>query len=520
MPELFLKNLKNTIKYEWKLAFCTSFIFGILTHIYIFVNRFPNHDGLLNLHSKQAMVKSGRFFLGPASSMSSYFDLPIVIGVLSIFYLALAAICITMIFDLKKKIAVVLVSGIVVSFPSISATFSYIFTADGYFLGLLMSLLAVALTKRYKYGFLLGAVLLCLAVGIYQANLSIALTFLTLWVIHEILFASSTCKENWIKLAKSVLMVGIGMVAYLIVYKISTSIFAVKISSYQGLDKVGSVSMSSFSEQVTKIHEELKMFFFRGFLFPHDEPNLLEYLNVIVFIALVMSMIAVIWKNRVYKNVGNLATFVLLVASLPISYYIAYFLSPDVSYHMLMVFSLSSVYIFLAILFDRVDELKPFVVDRITSWASVVVLAITIVNFAIIANIQYFNMELRHEKSINFANRIVTRMEMLPNYHSVEKMVIYGNPNVYSTLTSEKIPAKIPKMTGAMGEIIFHKNYHYQFFINTFLGLPLNPISFDEFYEIQESDEYKEMGIWPAPDSVKVIGNVAVVKLQDGKVEY
>lgn len=520
MPENFLKNLYNKLKYEWKLAFCSAFVIGILTHIYIFVNRYPNHDGLLNLHSDQAMVTSGRFFLGPASSISSYFDLPLVIGILSIFYLALAAACITMIFDLKKKIAVVLVAGIVVTFPSISATFSYMFTADGYFLGIFMATLAVALTKRYKYGFLIGAGLLCLAVGIYQANLSVALTFVTLWVIYEILFTSSTLLANWTKLVKSVLMVGIGMVAYLVVYKISTSIFAVQISSYQGLDKVGSISVSSFPEQVTKIHEELKMFFFRGFMYPTFEPNLLEKLNVIIFFVLVIGVIVVILKNKVYKNVGNLATFALLVLSLPISYYIAYFLSPDVFYHMLMVFSLSSVYIFLVILFDQMDELKPLFIDKLTSWISVIVLAITVLNFAIIANIQYFNMELRYEKSSNLVNRMVTRIEMLPDYESASKLAIYGNPTIQSNLSSEKIAPKIPEMTGAMGELFFYKNYHYHFFINAFIGLPLEPLGFDEFYSIQETDEYKAMGIWPAPDSVKVIDDAVVVKFQHGKIEY
>lgn len=520
MPEHFFKNVFSKIKYEWKLAFCSAFVIGILTHIYVFVNRFPNHDGLLNIHSKQAMVTSGRFFLGPASSISSYFDLPLVIGVLSIFYLALAAACMAMIFDLKKQIAIVLVSGIVVVFPSISATFSYMFTADGYFLGIFMATLAVALTKRYKYGFLIGAGLLCLAVGIYQANLSVALTFVTLWVIHEILFTFSTFKENWIKLGKSALMVGIGMLAYLVIYKITTSLFAVKISSYQGLNKVGSMSISDYPERFTQIEIELKEFFFRGLTNPLYEPNLLERLNVIVLIALVLGIITVLLKNKVYKNIGNLATFVMLVASLPISYYIAYFLSPDVFYHMLMVFSLSSGYIFLAVLFDQTDEVKPFFLDRITSWISVAVLIITVINFAVIANIQYFNMELRHEKSINLANRIVMRIELLPDYESVRKMAIYGNPNIYSSLTSKKVPAKIPPMIGAMGETVFYKNYHYQYFLNTFIGLPLAPIGFDQFYEIQESDEYKEMNVWPEANSVKVIDDVAVVKFVDEHVDY
>lgn len=72
MPEQVLKSLKEKIQPEWVLAFFSAVMIGFLAHAYVFLHRLPNHDGIINIYNTQAKVKSGRFFLGPASGMSSF----------------------------------------------------------------------------------------------------------------------------------------------------------------------------------------------------------------------------------------------------------------------------------------------------------------------------------------------------------------------------------------------------------------------------------------------------------------
>lgn len=511
MPEEVLRKLKSWIKPEWRLAFYAALIIGVLTHIYVFVHRFPNHDGLHNFHSNQAMVTSGRFFLGPASGISSYFDLPWVNGLLSIVYLALTSICLVILFSIRKKLSIVLVSGIVVTFPSVASTFSYMFTADGYMLGILMATLAVVLTKQFKIiGIILGAILVGLSVGVYQANLSVVLTFTTIWIIHDIFFSNSTLKQIWGNIVRAVIMVGAGMVSYYVVYKLFTTLLKVDITNYQGLDKVGSLTFSDIPKRILQIIGELKTFFFRGFSNSYGI-NLLELLNVIIFIVLIVSALSLIIRNQLYKSIGKLATLLLCVITLPISLYIAYFASPNVFYHMLMVFSLSSVYIFTVLLYDAVEIKPKFKLNQLTSWATVIVISLSILNFAIIANIAYMNMELRHEKSVSFANRLVDRIEQLEGYENVEKMAVFGNVEMYSKLTSEIIPNQIPTMTGSVGEYVFYKPYSYPELIDNFLGYSLVPATEEELLAIEQMEEYKEMGTWPKEDSVRIIGNTIVV---------
>lgn len=89
MPEEIFRKFNTIIKKNWKVAFFSAIIIGFLTHMYVFTNMLPNHDGVNNIYDAQRKFYSGRFFLSPVSGISSYFDLPWINGTLGILYLAL-----------------------------------------------------------------------------------------------------------------------------------------------------------------------------------------------------------------------------------------------------------------------------------------------------------------------------------------------------------------------------------------------------------------------------------------------
>lgn len=182
---------------------------------------------------------------------------------------------------------------------------------------------------------------------------------------------------------------------------------------------------------------------------------------------------------------------------------------------MLMVFSLSSIYIFLVLIYDAIDSNQSSIFKEILSWGTTILIALTVFNFALIANIAYMNMELRYEKSVSFANRLVDRIEQLDEYDTIEKMAVFGNVELHSTLSSVSIPSQTPTMTGTVGETVFYKPYSYTELIETFLGYSLVPASEEDLQAIQQTNFYKEMGVWPAQDSVRVINNTVVVKFEN-----
>ena len=86
-----LKALWTRISPPQKAAFFGCFLSGYLVHLYVFTNIIPNSDGLSRIFDPQQMTVSGRWFLHFASYFNGFTQMPAVIGLFSVLFLALAA---------------------------------------------------------------------------------------------------------------------------------------------------------------------------------------------------------------------------------------------------------------------------------------------------------------------------------------------------------------------------------------------------------------------------------------------
>lgn len=126
LKDYYHKNIKK----EMKIAFIATFILGMLVHGYKFTNTLLNHDSLYNGYSSQNVVGSGRWFLTIACGFSSYFDLPWINGIFSITLISLTVVVIIVLFKLENPILIVIIGGVVVTFPGITETLFFGFTSE------------------------------------------------------------------------------------------------------------------------------------------------------------------------------------------------------------------------------------------------------------------------------------------------------------------------------------------------------------------------------------------------------
>ncbi|MFC2947680.1 glucosyltransferase domain-containing protein [Virgibacillus sediminis] len=505
MPEDFFSNFNRMLKREWKIAFISAVIIGFLTHMFVFTNALPNHDGILNIYSEQKKYTSGRFFLGPVSGVGSYFDLPWINGLLSMVYLALIAVFLTEFFKLTKKTSIVLTAGLIVTFPTVASTFSYMFTADAYMAGFLLGVLAVWMTGKYKYGFLPASTIVYVSVGIYQANLTLILTLVTVWMVTE-LIKNTLYKPLFLLLSKYMVMTTIGMGLYAVTFKLYQRYEGM--TNYQGLDQVG-MSLGNVGEQLREIIDTFKEFLFRGF-FTDYPVNLFEILNVLLIVAIVAGLIISIIVHKV--ALARIGLIVIGFVLLPVFSFFLYFVSPAVSYHMLMVMSLAIIYILPIILYDRMH--KPLLSVQWFSWGTVILAALIIFNFSIISNIAYFNMNLKYEKSYGYTLRILDRIEQTEGYENADTLAVIGYPNVETDLGSNTVPQSIPSMTGAMGDIFLSQTYQFSVMLHHFIGENIEAASNGQLEELQGSRTLEQMDAWPAESSVRVVDDTVIVKLR------
>ena len=266
------------MKREWKLAFFTVLICGLLVHFKVFAGDFPNHDGLSSMYFDQNMITSGRWFLMIACGISSYFTLPWLIGMFSLVFLGIGVAALVDFLEIKEDISVVLISCMVVVFPALASTYAYIFTADGYMMALGLVFLAVAFTGKSKWGFLPGAVCLAFSMGTYQSYLAFAI-LLSIYGCVMILMTKQSFREKLIGMLHYLYMGVLGVGLYYLILQILLKIQGKVLDTYQGINGMASAGGRSLSGMLVQIYGDFLAFTVKG--------NVL-YNNMLSFSAIVL----------------------------------------------------------------------------------------------------------------------------------------------------------------------------------------------------------------------------------------
>lgn len=532
------------IKKSWKIAFYSAFVLGLLVHIYKFTNLLPNYDALYNFYSTQNMVGSGRWFLSIACGFSSYFDLPWVNGMLSLVFMGLTAAIITEVFRMENPMLIVLSSGLLVSFPAITATMAYEFTADGYMLAMLLAALSTYLTKMEHMEkicwmrMVLSSICICLCCGIYQAYVSFAFVLAVCYFMTELLEYRWEDKQYWKWIIMQVLIYGIALASYYLIWKLCLHIQGFSASSYQGIDNVGIMDASAFVSGFLKIAWDFVRFFLEWNILEHGV-TAYSALNILFLIAFALGLILSIRKSGICGRKTHFILLLLCIAVLPVGCYIWYLTSPDVFYHILMLQSVCLLYIFTAILYDR------WLCGQKGSIAGAVVLVLLsaiVFNNSISANMYYNYMHQCFVRTQSDAIELSTRIHLLDN-GEIKYIAMYGGMPDYSQedhfrqdglrqlgglrLVGRNILSPMFLSLYTDFDLSFYRinNLEYPVVENE-PGIPA-PQDWEFRFPIlgkkaqqalAQTEEFLSMPVWPARDSVQVIGDTVVVKLSEPEV--
>ena len=197
-----------------KAAFFSCFLVGYLAHLFAFANLIPNADGLSRMYDPQQMTVSGRWFLHYASALNDFTQMPAAIGLVTMVLLGLAAALTVDILKIRGRVAAGLWGAIMAAFPCLGYTFLYMFTASAYALAILLAAGSVWLARRGDRWSLAGPVLLALAMGIYQAYVTVAIGLALLAVLRETMEPSATFPKTLRLGLRFVALLAVGAVLY------------------------------------------------------------------------------------------------------------------------------------------------------------------------------------------------------------------------------------------------------------------------------------------------------------------
>lgn len=494
-----------------KMIFGVTFICTLLTHAFKLLNFLPNHDGLYSFYSKQDVILSGRWVLKYAAGLSSYFDTQWLNGLLAVFYIAIAAIFVVKVLDIKNSFLACMAGVVLGIYPSVASTFAYLYTADAYYLAMLLAVLAAWLMTMNDWKKrLAGSVALGVSMGIYQAYLSFCIVLLMLWLIKKCFIEEKAIGRYIVNFLYSGVLGGLVYVLGLYIRLNGRSL-----SSYQGIDN--STLIRPLSDYINSFCEswvELIQLFAQTDVFTN------VYIAVIVgAIWLAVLAMLVIRSMALIKerNYAAVLWTILFIVMLPFAVYCLKILSPSMLYHTLMVQSVAVIWILPILMLDNTESVvqkkSNDKIVRILQEIFLLGIIVIMGNWVVGSNIAYVASNMSYEKSYALSLRIADRIEQLESYEQAEKLYVAGNPDKYDYIDYRYAGVTKDRMGYTWG-IIPYGNQMYINMINQYIGGQYDTLyTTEDIEKITSSDEFKAMPVWPSSESVQMIGDTIVVKL-------
>lgn len=492
---------------EWKTGFLATWIIGLLAHAYRFFNFLPTWDSMFNFTGTGATFWSGRCFLGYFSGISSKYDMPWVNGALSLFYISIAVVMLIDLFEIRQRLYCVLLAGLVVSFPTVTSTFAYMFTADGYMMAFLLSVMGIWLTCKFKHGVWFGAVCIGLSMGTYQAYISVTLMVVLLVALKALLIDKKTFKTAFLEYWKCLAAVVGGAVFYKVVDSLFNIYYGITLTGYQGIDSVGILTLAQYKEALRKTFSALAHLWclHNGLL----HTNKYGLVNAAVVGGILLGTVILIVKNKTYKDIAGVIVTVIAVIVMPLAAFSVNFVSPGTSYHTLMEMGVCFIYLLLLLYIAKGGWEKK--AGRALQVLGVLVLAFLCYFNTINANIAYNSMNLSYEKSYAVCSNILDRIEQLDEYPEISKVVLIGDYHA----VSGGIDELTPQIMGVSQDIYLKGDYHYISMWNYCFGRSFAMATGAEKEAIRQTEEYQSLDVYPARNCVAVINDTIVVKLSE-----
>ena len=510
-----LKNWYEGLSKNIKIAFISTIIIGLICHIYMMTNKWVNLDDIVQLVDNMDRTTSGRWFLQFPAAISSEFSIPWLNGFLTIVYTAVMSCLVISMFEIKSKINTILISGILVTFPTLGSLMPFMNSQDAYQFGAMLAGLAAFFIIKYKNGFIFSSILLTLSLGIYQTYLGYAGGLIVLYVIVELFKENNNFKKMIILLCKTAISFTVALAIYLI---ISRGIFGHLLVDYKGIDTMGSLPLNKIHTIIFSAYKGMFNFFIGKEFNYHF--IFMPYLFIFAFILTIYLLIYIVKKSKMCKEKLFLLVFLILV--FPIAINIIYIMSWQAGVMLRMLYGYTVVFIFPLVLIDYVLKIsdKFEISNKIPKllYYTVAILTLTsflsVYNNIYVTNKAYFKVGLTNENSNAYGNRIISRIESVEGYTEKTQIVFWGNPDSRTWFT-EKIDTKDIEPFIIANHLT--RLYSFIYYPVRFLGFQ-NPIK--DYDEINEENKHLKDMInalpnYPDKNSIQMINGTIYIKFKN-----
>ena len=485
---------------ENALPLASSFITGLLAYMYCFTNKFETMDDLACFFTTGGSLVRGRWGLKLSELVFPMCSVPWLNGILSLCLLSVAVCFVIRMFRITEPLLVILLSALLISFPTQVCTFGYMYTAPQYALALLLAMAAVktAAENETKSSFLKAFVLLVFSLGIYQAYVGAAASLL-------IVFCFSLCLED--VPGQKILKKGLGFVALLLlsmavyyaVNVVANAVMDIEMGSYaeESLNGIGDllyglrVAYTAFIGYFTKGYYDL---------IPTPASRVFHlFALVVVFLLLVLH-----FSSTKHRSEGRLTIALLCLLLLPLGINCIRVIST--LFHNLMLYGFTSLYVLSAVVLERctknvsVRQKKVF-----KDMLALAMAAVAAINISY-ANRVFIKLFMQFEQAESVYTNVLSQLTADPEFNQDSVIAVVGT-NRYLDM----IPIDTDRIAGMCEGIV--GTYSQAEFLRYYLGVNLNLAGWDVTDTLEGREEIEQMPAYPYYGCIQKIDGYYVLKL-------
>lgn len=503
-------------------AFCSSIVFGLIAHLYMFTNKLPNYDDLTGLRAYGASRVLGRWFLWMLGEVRERllgnYSMPWLNGMFYIFCIAMVSALTVHLLNIRDTVLSALIGGIMVSFAPVMGTAFFMFTAPFYGIALVFAALAVWMFLSEKwYLRIVGCIFGVLSIGIYQAYFPFCAALLVLILLRQ-LFSEKT----FVSVCKNALQYFALLVITVIGYLAITRIFwGNELSSYQGADQMGKLNIAELPVIIKTIYDNYRTFHFGQFNGINSNLLILSGLSMLCICGYIeVGIYAVaqfLHKKRdsILKGLMSL----LLVAIFPIAAFGIYLMASHAYVYSLMFYPLVLCFIMPVMLLDQWNQSEkglfkgiPKMEKIVLSVANVIVvlmLSLSTAGYCHYDNEYYLQIALCEEQTASIVTTWITQIKSLEGYRADMPVAFIGR---YHDETYFNVENYFPN-TYLAGWSNYVLSNQYLQYMTTYCGY--SPTVISDISELSIATEVQEMPCYPTDGSVRIIDDIVVFKFSE-----
>ena len=505
-----LSDFAKKIPKRIRICFISSIIFGFFTHMTMLTHKIPNWDDLGCYHSFGSGAEFGRWFLRFVHPLGGTWSNQWLNGGLAILLLALAFCFFYEGLGLKSTTSAVLFPMILMTFPSLASTMTFMFMIDLSALSILLSAISFYVVRRYSYGFLFGIIPLIFSMGLYQSYICF-----TISAMLAALLIDSLKEENTFgMLMKRGISYAVTLLSSVIFYYIIAIVRFPQIveTTQNGIGSMGHISLLRIPKLIVKAYLRIANYFILGgYSF---QTVFMHVCNILVLIILIVLFVLVVRKKNLQKRKGNMAFALICVCLFPLGMSFVDIMAPDANFSMLMLYQYAFMYAAILILYEQLINsgiiVKP---EKLACLAGVLLILLTSYGDYIVTNEAYFRTQMAYERVYAYGNRMLERVESMEGYQDGDPIFLAGTFNqdqMHGYLLDEE---KFYDFSGLAMEYGMLTPGARENFFGIFYGKAVEFPNESLSEELKANPEFQEMSNYPSDNSIRKIGSRWVVKI-------